>query len=282
MTRRGPYGRRGQAIRVAYLVVSMLVWIAMGFGRRGRGGVVVLCYHGVRDDQAARFRRQVRRVAARAIGSWELQSVSSRRGRAQVCITFDDAFANLLRNALPALAEHGAPATIFAVSRNLGAPPRWAMPPGHPDADEQTMTAEEISSCACSLVRIGSHTRTHPRLTSLDGGAMREELQESRAELASIVGSPVTELAFPHGDFDERALRAAQVSGYERVFTLELTPYPGPSPSFVTGRFSADPDMWTIEFLLTCDGAYAWLEGCRRLLRRLRGRTPTHMLETAS
>ncbi|MFG0274879.1 MAG: polysaccharide deacetylase family protein [Phycisphaerales bacterium] len=271
------YAKRGIAVRLAYLAGACCWWALTLGGRLGRGRVVVLCYHGVRDEQAARFRRQARRIAKRAVGSWDIEAAESMLGRQRVCLTFDDAFANLLTNALPALKELNAPATVFAVSENLGATPRWAMPEGHPEAGEVTMTAEQVASCSGDLVRIGSHTRTHPMLTRLDDNALREELAGSREALERIVGSPVTELAFPHGDYDDRVVRAAHGAGYGHVYTLDPIAHPGRLPGGVVGRCSADPDMWGLEFFLTCDGAYGWLDGLRRLVRRMksRGEAPT-------
>lgn len=266
------YAKRGIAVRLAYLAGACCWWALTLGGRLGRGRVVVLCYHGVRDEQAERFRRQAKRIAKRAVGSWELETAESMLGRPRVCLTFDDAFANLLTNALPTLKELNTPATVFAVSDNLGAAPGWAMPEGHPDAGEVTMTAEQIASCSGDLVRIGSHTRTHPILTTLDDAALREELAGSRAALEAIVGSPVTELAFPHGDYDDRVVRAAHGAGYGHVYTLDPVAHPGRLPAGVVGRCSADPGMWGVEFFLTCDGAYGWLDGLRRLVRRVNSR----------
>lgn len=312
----GPYDKHGALLRVAYLLMALLTWPLVRLLRRGEQ-TIVLCYHGVKPHQAARFAWQVRRVAERAVGVPELTASGTPRSpltscsvgppspaRAEqpvrdaglggpallvrttkspfrspaVCFTFDDAFANLLDNTLPALRELGVPACIFAVADNLGDRPRWRIAPDHPDADERTMTAEELRRVAESeLVTVGSHTCTHPDLARLAPAELLRELQDSRAKLADLVGRPIDDLALPHGSYTPAVLEAAFAAGYRRVYTLEATPHTpvGDGPQ-VVGRFLMSPDAWRIEFLLTCAGAYAWLHPWRRLLHRLRhlGRKP--------
>ncbi len=295
----GPYRRHGIAVRLLYICAA-LVWhfIACRFAR-GAQRAVVLCYHGIRPHQPARFAWQVRRVAKRAIGVQELTasstpssasqnparqcgaqrpttcvvgSVGSSKGRSPaVCFTFDDAFANLLDNALPILRQHGVPACIFAVSDNLGDRPRWRIAPHHPDTDERTMTADELrQAVGDGLFTLGSHTCTHPDLAQLAPAEVLRELQDSRAKLADLVGRPVDDLALPHGSYTPAVLDAAFAAGYQRVHTLEPTPHTPCDGPQVIGRFLMSPDVWRIEFLLTCAGAYAWLHPWRRSLRRLR------------
>jgi len=190
-----------------------------------------------------------------------------------VCFTFDDGFANLLDNALPILRQHGVPACIFVVSDNLGDRPRWRIESDHPDANERVMTAEELRRVADSdLITIGSHTCTHPDLAQLSPRALDQELRESRRQLSDLIGRPIEDLALPHGSFTPAVLDAALAAGYGRVYTLDPTPHmPGGAGPQVIGRFLMSPDVWRIEFLLTCAGAYAWLHPWRRLVRRLRG-----------
>ena len=49
------------------------------------------------------------------------------------------------------------------------------------------------------LVEVGSHTMTHAALASLPAEAQLEELRQSKATLAEIVGRPVMAFSYPHG-----------------------------------------------------------------------------------
>ncbi len=185
-------------------------------------------------------------------------------------MTFDDGFACLLENAFPVMRSLGIPCTVFPVTGNLGDRPRWCMPAGHPEAAERLMTAEEVRAAQDSgMCRIGSHTLTHPRLGDLkDPETLRREIEESRAALETITGSVVEDLALPHGSCTPATLAAARAAGYRRIFTLGERLWSGRAEDDVIGRFPMSPDVWKLEFLLTCEGAYSYLYHWRRCLRR--------------
>jgi peptidoglycan/xylan/chitin deacetylase (PgdA/CDA1 family) len=265
------YDKRGPVARVVYLIVAVLYWLGTGFGRVGRRDVVTLCYHGVKPDQRRRFARQMAWIA--------------RRGRGRVRVTFDDAFANLLDNALPVMHELGIPATVFAVTGNLGSRPDWEIAADHPDASEPTMTAAQIRLAAadCSTT-FGSHGATHRRLTDLSADEVYWELKESRTALEQITGTDVEDFAPPHGACDEALVDAAIAAGYRRVFTLDepRDQRDDGARGRVNGRMKMSPDVWPIEFALTAAGAYRWLPGIRRLIRRRRTPTRKKILAVAS
>jgi peptidoglycan/xylan/chitin deacetylase (PgdA/CDA1 family) len=266
------YGQRGLIVRIAYLLIALAWWLGTGCGRLHRGRVIVLCYHGVTAGQAARFARQMRHVAGRTVSLNRAARASEpRRGLPQTSLTFDDAFANLLDHALPVLEELHIPATIFAVTGNLGTPPGWEIDAAHPDARKPTMTGEQIRSAARSgLCRIGSHGVTHRRLTNLSPVDASTELTQSKSDLEALLGEPVLDFAFPHGAFDSKLIDAALAAGYRRVLTIDPMTTRTSRESAVVGRWSMSPDAWRIEFVLTAAGAYAWLPAARRVIRRCR------------
>ena len=262
----GPYGRKGAAVRLVFLAVALATWVLTLGGRLRAPGTVVLCYHGVRPGQGARFSRQMRAIRGRAVALRE--AGRSDRGRT-VAVTFDDAFACLIENALPVLRENDVPATVYAVTGCLGRTPTWAIDPAHPEAALVTMTPDELAGIdADPLITLGSHTRTHPVLPALDRTERARELEESRCFLESLLGHAVVDLAYPHGAHDGPTDEDARAAGYERVVTLDAGIVPC-APGMLIGRFSMDPDAWPIEFRLTIDGAYTGVIALRRALRRL-------------
>jgi peptidoglycan/xylan/chitin deacetylase (PgdA/CDA1 family) len=64
---------------------------------------------------------------------------------------------------------------------------------------------------------------THPHLTTLGDGELREQLLDSRRECAELTGAECTSIAFPYGDADERVIEAAQAAGYEAAAMLAAT-----------------------------------------------------------
>lgn len=255
-------------MRLSYLSIALVSWILSGFGLLFMRRTIVLCYHGVDAEQADRFQKQMMRLKLRLKNSGKLRALPA------VWITFDDAFANLLDNALPVLEKCRIPAIVFAVAGNLGGMPHWKMPVGHHERNEKTMTKDQLTFLSRHpLVKIGSHTVTHPNLVEISPQQARNELADSKQQLEVVLGCSVEEFALPHGAYNEVVLAMAQEVGYKRVYTLDPKPVDLESGGAVIGRFSMSPDVWKIEFMLTCAGAYAWLRPWRRFVRQARGLT---------
>jgi len=256
-----PYSRKGTAVRLIYLIFSLGWAVLTGFGRFRKKGVVVLCYHGISAGQKERF-------------AWQMSRIWSRGNGCCVEVTFDDAFANLQDNAIPVIKQYQLPATVFAVAENLGGIPRWQMPASHPEREEKIMTAEQLTAlCNNGLIKIGSHTMTHPDLTSVPAEQIKCELRDSRTKLETMLGRPVEDLALPHGAYNQAVLNAAKEAGYKNIFTLDPKVVDPEAGDDIVGRFSMSPEAWKIEFVLTCAGMYAWLGPWRKVVRRIRDLT---------
>lgn len=264
-----PYSRRGLVVRIAYLLCAIVYTVLTGLGRFCRNGVIVLCYHGISGKQRERFAWQMSKIRSRAVNFAECAAGR----RPYVSVTFDDAFANLLDNALPVLERYQVPTVVFAVADNLGCLPHWEMPDRHPESAEITMTPGQLMVISKNpLFRIGSHTLTHPDLTKIRPEQLKTELSNSKHWLEQLLGKPIEDLALPFGSYNQEVLSVAQEVGYKRIYTLEPRPA---NPMFgeqMVGRFSMSPNVWKIEFLLTCIGAYTWLYSWRRFVCFIRQR----------
>ena len=79
------------------------------------------------------------------------------------------------------------------------------------------MTWAQARELAAAGVEIGSHTVTHPILTTLDTGTLRDELVESKRRVESMLGRECVSFAYPNGspaDFGLREKTALRDSGY--------------------------------------------------------------------
>jgi peptidoglycan/xylan/chitin deacetylase (PgdA/CDA1 family) len=142
-------------------------------------------------------------------------------------ITFDDAYLSVLRLARPLLDAVGFPATVYAPAAYLDTPDRplswdgieqWI---GGPHEDELLpMSWDQLGELADAGWEVGSHTLTHPHLTTLADGPLRSELVDSRATVEQRLGRPCATLAYPYGDHDERVVEAAAAAGYAAAGTL--------------------------------------------------------------
>ena len=180
-------------------------------------------------------------------------------GRRCVAVTFDDAFQNVFEHALPILARHRIPATVFVPTGYLGVEPGWISPARNPQgALGSVARADIIAGSNRNQVKLGSHSVTHPHLSRLDGGSLRSELETSKRTLEEITGAPVTMLSLPFGSWTSAVLAAAQKAGYQRVYANVPVRRAGAN-SFLMGRINVSPGDWPLEFKLKIQGAYAWL-----------------------
>ncbi|MEA2361939.1 MAG: hypothetical protein QOD71_1084 [Thermoleophilaceae bacterium] len=196
--------------------------------------VLVLCYHAVSPRFPAAlsvtpeaFERQLHLLSRAGYrGATFEEAVRARSGRT-VAITFDDAYLSVLELAKPLLDEAGFPATVYAPTAYLDTPERplawggieqWLG--GEHEQELLPMSWDQLGGLAEAGWEIGSHTRTHPHLTTLDDETLLEELLRSREEVERRLGRPCPTLAYPYGDHDERVVEAAGAAGYSAAGTL--------------------------------------------------------------
>lgn len=80
---------------------------------------------------------------------------------------------------------------------------------------------EQVKEMAANGITFGSHTASHPLLTYEDDERVRQELSSSREALERHLGVRPRVLAYPNGDYDQRAREYARTAGYECAFTTE-------------------------------------------------------------
>lgn len=241
-------------ISLIFFAVSE-AWVAAGrmIGKKRAGQCIILYYHCVLPKHRYRFAKQMDMLLDHAtpVPVGARQSLSA--GRRYAAVTFDDGFVGVANQAVPELVQRNIPATIFVTSDLLGHNPGW---PGYPD---RFMSLEELHQLPDDLIVLGSHTRRHPRLTAVSEDEARDEIIASRARLGELLGRDCNLFAFPFGAFNERLIDICREGGYQRVFTT--LPYPaklGPF-EFVSGRVTAEPTDWSIQFFLKLHGSYSWL-----------------------
>jgi peptidoglycan/xylan/chitin deacetylase (PgdA/CDA1 family) len=194
---------------------------------------LILCYHNVSDEWShalavtqRSFERQLASVLRRGFRPIGAKHVLDGPPRT-FHVTFDDAYADLLGHAVPVLERLRIPATLFVSTEFADEGLPLAVPELAEHARAQperlkTMTWDELGELAQRDFTIGSHTLTHPHLTTLSNGELDRELQESRARVESRLGRACTLFAYPYGEHDARVQAAARRAGYEAAFGLGL------------------------------------------------------------
>jgi peptidoglycan/xylan/chitin deacetylase (PgdA/CDA1 family) len=190
--------------------------------------LLVLCYHGVSERWPAKLsttplklESQLGELVKRGYRSMTFsEALSSAPASRTVVITFDDGYRSVLEQALPILSRLGLVATVFVVTGYVGRdePMRWPGVDEWIDTEHEhelvSLSREQVSRLIDAGWEVGSHTRTHPHLTTLDDERLGIELRRSREDCEELFGRPCRSIAYPYGDADERVVVAAGEAGY--------------------------------------------------------------------
>jgi peptidoglycan/xylan/chitin deacetylase (PgdA/CDA1 family)/GT2 family glycosyltransferase len=195
--------------------------------RRLLYGTPILMYHaiGAPGERASRyvvpaatFRRQLRWLARRGYRVLDLgEYVALREANRlppprSVVITIDDGYLDNCTVAAPVLAEHGFPATVFAVTGRLGTPNDWSV--GDALAGRRLASLEQLRDAGSLGITIGGHTRTHVALTDVSLERARSEVEGCKRDLEERLGTEVPAFAFPFGAANERLERLTAEAGF--------------------------------------------------------------------
>ena len=85
-----------------------------------------------------------------------------------------------------------------------------------------TLTWKQLREMDAQGFRSGAHTVNHTVLSKLTAKELDRELGDSKSELESRLGRPITTFAYPNGlrtDYDERAIHALIRHGYRSAYT---------------------------------------------------------------
>lgn len=124
-----------------------------------------------------------------------------------VMITFDDGWDDIYYVAYPILKDHGMRATFFIATN-------WI------ENLEGTVSWAQIEEMSRGGMEFGSHSVTHPYLTTSEPDWMQFELEGSKSALEEHTGVPVTALAYPFGLYDDTVIAAVRKAGYLAACTI--------------------------------------------------------------
>ena len=240
-----------------------------------RWSIAVSPEHFAEHMELLRRRTTISRLAdVDATRSWR------RRWSGSVIVTFDDGYADNLSEALPTLRRHDVPATIFVVTDAVlgerefwwdelqrlvpreAYDERWAelrdadpavreerlmvlrARAGQGDAPRDAgrpLTRDELAKLSAdSLIDVGGHTASHPRLAALPAAAQRREVEDGKRVLESIVGDRVTSFAYPFGrtaDYTAETMQIVRDAGFSRACSNQTGRIDRSTDPFALPRF---------------------------------------------
>ncbi|MGA2480766.1 MAG: polysaccharide deacetylase family protein [Spirochaetia bacterium] len=125
-------------------------------------------------------------------------------------ISFDDNWQSQYVYAVPLLKKYGFTATFYI----------WVVVVGM----KNHMTWDEVREISAAGMQIGCHTWTHPFLTRVkDDQALKKEILGAKQRIEAEIGKPVTSIAYPFGQYDQRVVDAVKEAG----FTSARSTWPG-------------------------------------------------------
>jgi len=224
---------------------TLVAWLlyALGVTRFAawwhRKHVVILNYHGIGEDDGFHtapnlldlsvslesFRAQIEYLSRRhhVISLLEFLTANA-EGRQlpdySVVLTFDDGYKSFLSVA-PLLLDHKLPATLFLVT---GMMRQADVDPDSINHADRLSWTEVQALDRHDIFGFGSHTCSHPSLTSLTPAAIDYELRTSLNELHSRVKNVIPALAYPNGAYSGVAIERLVSAGYACALTIEAGP----------------------------------------------------------
>jgi peptidoglycan/xylan/chitin deacetylase (PgdA/CDA1 family) len=212
-------------------------------------GTPILMYHkiGTRPS-GARFRglylsprlfaTQMRELKAAGFQSITLsQAVQPSRPKLSLVLTFDDGFKNVLHNAVEPMRELGFAAIEFIVTNLMGKLNEWDLRDG--EVPERLMDESEVRDWLAAGHEIGSHTRSHCRLTRLSLRDASEEITASKKRLEDTFGVPIRHFCYPYGDTNPAVEDLVAQAGYETACTTLTGVNTPETPPFGLKRYLA-------------------------------------------
>ena len=166
------------------------------------------------------FEKQLRFLARKGFGTTSLETAFSTGSPSKpVVLTFDDGFQDFEDLAFPILRKFSMKATVFVVADCIGKTNEWDTVIG--DVSYPLMSLESLQRIHAEGIEIGSHTKTHSRLTTLDPVSQEDEICGSKWELESMLGFTIDTFCYPYGSYDETSIELVHKAGYRYATTCE-------------------------------------------------------------
>jgi peptidoglycan/xylan/chitin deacetylase (PgdA/CDA1 family) len=159
-------------------------------------------------------------------------------------LSFDDGFKSIIQNALPVLAKYRVPSIFFVPSAIVASDYDIARPFSHQTTNNHGVLEladwDDLRRASDQGMEIGSHTRTHCRLSSLkDPKELAIEIGQSKIEIEAKIGTPCKYISWPYGTFKDistLALEQIKDAGYEACFSAVRGTVSSASDPFIIPR----------------------------------------------
>lgn len=179
-----------------------------------------------------------------------------------IIITFDDGYYDNYKLAFPLLQEYGMKAVIFVLGDRSIKYDHWNQ---KEDIDSAPlMSAQHILELDTAGIEIGSHTMTHPKLTSLSEPEQHLEIFESKRTLEQLLGKRVYSFSYPYGLHDDCSQKLVAEAGYMFACSVFTGPAMFGVKPLEIRRITISHNMKMVGFgmrVITPYEYYEWIRG---------------------
>jgi peptidoglycan/xylan/chitin deacetylase (PgdA/CDA1 family) len=201
--------------------------------------IPILMYHSIADEDETGVHPYYRTATTPSIFAQQMQalrdlgystinipdavSLLQNRGSTKkyAVVTFDDGYADFYRQAFPVLSRYGFSATVFLPTAYIG---------DHrvQFRDRDCLTWGEVRELSDCGILFGSHTATHPQLSTLDSSAVKNEIVNSKQTIEDNLGKSVDSFAYPfafpeaNNSFVQMLRNALVDSGYHQGVSTRI------------------------------------------------------------
>jgi len=183
------------------------------------------------------FARQLAELRQAGFQNSSLLASAERPSGRRIVLTFDDAYVNVLRFGLTALADNGFRAIQYVVADRLGKYNDWDVALG--EVSEPLMDKAQLREWLSAGHDIGSHTLAHPYLTRVSRAEAKEEIVASRKRLEDLFGRLIEHFCYPFGDWNDPIRDLVVEAGYRTACTTDTGLNRASDSLFTLKRFTA-------------------------------------------
>ncbi|MFA4930920.1 MAG: polysaccharide deacetylase family protein [Patescibacteria group bacterium] len=131
---------------------------------------------------------------------WDIKDILAGQKAAPdraIVLTFDDGYLDQYQNAFPLLEKYHQHGVFYIITNQ-------------PDQDSNYMTWPQIKTLQLAGHEIGSHTVSHPNLTSLSLTQVDQEMQQSKQIIEEKIDYPIISFCYPIGKYNDDIINIAK------------------------------------------------------------------------
>lgn len=129
-----------------------------------------------------------------------------------IILTFDDGYESIYKEVYPIMENYGMTGVIFVLGDKEIKYSIWDFPNTEP---QPLLNEQQIIELHEAGFEIGSHSLTHPDLTTLSREKAWDEISRSRMLLEILIGAPVYSFAYTYGKSNPLIKELVREAGYK-------------------------------------------------------------------